>query len=108
MKHALLLGLVIFMLFGMGLDAGAEKDHGPKTIILETPLGVITFPHAEHQAKISDCRACHHQGPEKGKCTGCHGADDNSPMPMKAFHDQCKGCHKDANGPMKCHQCHVK
>jgi hypothetical protein len=108
MKHGLLLGLVIAVLFGAGVNGWAEQDHGPKMITLTTPLGVITFSHAEHQAKISDCNTCHHKGPAKGKCTGCHGADTTSPMPMKAFHDQCKGCHKDANGPMKCRQCHVK
>jgi len=108
MKQALFLGLVGLMLFGVALNCAAEQDTGPQTITLKTPLGVITFPHAEHQAKISDCGACHHMGPEKGKCTNCHGAEGKAPMAMKAFHDQCKGCHKEANGPMKCHQCHVK
>lgn len=108
MKHALFCGLVVAILFGIVANGWAEQNRGPKTITLKTPLGVITFPHAEHQAKISDCNTCHHMGPEKGKCTGCHGAGGKAPMAMKAFHDQCKGCHKDANGPMKCHQCHVK
>ena len=71
-------------------------------------MGAITFSHAKHAEKVADCTACHHKGVDAGTCSSCHGVDSAAPQAKKAFHDQCKGCHKDQGGPTKCKECHVK
>ena len=83
------------------------------------------------------CASCHHvykdgknvwkEGDEVQKCDACHtcvktgkALKDASPEEKKlslynAFHDNCKGCHKDYNtknntkdAPTKCTDCHAK
>lgn len=83
---------------------------GPEKVELnkEGKMGVVAFDHAAHQGKVDDCTKCHHKGTDAGTCTSCHGVDSAAPAAKKAFHDQCKGCHKDMGGPTKCKECHVK
>lgn len=82
------------------------------------------FRHDEHNesAGIEDCYVCHHVYDENGKlvedessedqsCSDCHelARSGNKPALMKAFHANCKGCHKEKKkGPLMCGQCHVK
>ena len=82
------------------------------------------FRHDEHNelAEIEECNACHHVYDENGRlvedessegqrCSDCHEvvAAGRKPPLMKAFHLNCKGCHKVQNsGPTMCGQCHVK
>ena len=82
------------------------------------------FRHDEHNelAKIEECNVCHHVYDENGRlvedessedqrCADCHEleASGRQPALMKAFHTNCKGCHKDQNdGPTMCGQCHVR
>ncbi len=86
----------------------AIASNGPAEIKMSGKMGDVTFTHAQHQSKISDCTECHHKGTETPKCTSCHGAKDGVPKAKKAFHDQCKGCHTKSGGPTKCKECHVK
>jgi len=86
----------------------ANANNGPAEIKMSAKMGDITFTHAQHQSRISECTECHHKGLEIPKCNGCHGVDASAPDAKKAFHDQCKGCHKESGGPTKCKECHVK
>ena len=82
------------------------------------------FRHDEHNevAQIEECNVCHHvyddnnrlvedESSEDQRCSDCHEPADSGGKPalMKAFHANCKGCHKaQKNGPTMCGQCHVK
>ena len=82
------------------------------------------FRHDAHNesAEVEECYICHHVYDENGKlvedessedqsCSDCHelARSGNKPALMKAFHDNCKGCHKEKKkGPAMCGQCHVR
>jgi hypothetical protein len=82
------------------------------------------FKHDEHNelAGIEACYECHHVYDDDGKlvedessedqsCSECHDlqASDGKPALMKAFHANCKGCHREKKkGPIMCGQCHVR
>ncbi len=82
------------------------------------------FRHDEHNesAGIEECYICHHVYDQAGKlvedesseeqnCADCHGLarSGSKPALMKAFHANCKGCHKEKKkGPVICGQCHVR
>ena len=82
------------------------------------------FRHDEHneRAEIEECNECHHVYNDDGKlvedessedqrCSDCHELERSGRKPalMKAFHANCKGCHKEQKkGPLMCGQCHVK
>jgi hypothetical protein len=81
------------------------------------------FAHDAHNDKagIAECVACHHAG-SNGKiaagessegtpCSECHPVEaKNGRTPlMRAFHQQCQGCHKqEGKGPLACAECHPK
>ncbi|MDT8420020.1 MAG: cytochrome c3 family protein [Desulfuromonadales bacterium] len=95
------LAFVASVAVAVAVDAPADD-----VVLKGGKMGAITFSHAKHAA--NDCTTCHHKGVEAGTCTTCHGVDKAAPDAKKAFHDQCKGCHKDNGGPTKCKECHVK
>lgn len=84
----------------------------------------VTFSHAKHYETIA-CTDCHHFY-ENGKnvwdesrganCAACHQlkAEGKKTGLMKAFHDNCVGCHRKTGaegkktGPVICGECHVK
>jgi len=82
------------------------------------------FRHDAHNelAGIEECYICHHVYDENGKpvedessedqsCSECHeiAHSGNKPALMKAFHANCKGCHKEEKkGPLMCGLCHVR
>ncbi|NNL75017.1 MAG: cytochrome c3 family protein [Desulfobacterales bacterium] len=82
------------------------------------------FRHDEHNelAQIEECNQCHHAYNDDGKlledessedrrCSDCHDlkASGGRPALMKAYHLNCKGCHKARkDGPTMCGQCHVR
>ena len=82
------------------------------------------FRHDEHNelAGIDSCSACHHVYDDNGKliedessedqrCSDCHelALSGSKPALMKAFHINCKSCHKARKkGPLMCGQCHVR
>jgi hypothetical protein len=82
------------------------------------------FRHDDHNefAKIEECNGCHHVYDENGRlaedessedqlCSDCHEleASGRQPVLMKAYHTNCKGCHKaQKDGPLMCGQCHVR
>ena len=82
------------------------------------------FRHDEHNelAGIETCNVCHHiyddggqliegESSEDQLCSDCHRLERSGTKPglMKAFHINCKGCHKTRmKGPLMCGQCHVR
>ena len=82
------------------------------------------FKHEAHNeaAGIEECQECHHIYDDDGKlvedessedqgCWECHELRHSNGKPglMKAFHENCKGCHlKEKKGPIMCGQCHVR
>ncbi len=108
MKRLLLLLMVAGLVACMASAVVAEDHIGPKEVVFDTTIGTINFQHIQHQGKISDCTECHHKGIEEGKCTGCHGVEKDIPRLTKAFHGQCKGCHRNSSGPTSCKGCHLK
>jgi len=79
-------------------------------LILESKYGNVELSHQKHSSL--KCQECHHtlkEGEQSPKpCGECHkeGAEVSR---KKAFHDNCKGCHKKmGQGPVKCRECHQK
>jgi hypothetical protein len=81
------------------------------------------FPHEAHNEKagIENCNQCHHvyedgklvedESSEDRRCSDCHGLEGAGRQPglMKAFHLNCKGCHREQKkGPVMCGECHVR
>jgi hypothetical protein len=81
------------------------------------------FRHDDHNetAEIEECNECHHvyengekladESSEDQRCADCHTekAVDNQPGLRRAFHINCKGCHKAQNkGPVMCGECHSR
>jgi hypothetical protein len=81
------------------------------------------FRHDEHNeaAGIDDCSSCHHvyedgelvedESSEDQSCSDCHSQEGNDGQPslIRAFHDNCKGCHlEQEQGPIMCGECHIK
>ncbi len=82
------------------------------------------FEHDEHNelAQIESCNECHHlyddngnlledESSEDQSCSECHklAASGKKLDLKKAFHMNCKGCHRQKKkGPVMCGQCHVR
>ena len=97
----------------INVDAFVKKHRPP-----------VVFHHDEHNdlVEIEECYVCHHVYDENGKlvedessedqsCSDCHelARSGKKPALMKAFHANCKGCHKEKKkGPLMCGQCHVR
>ena len=110
----------------LSIDSHSQEDMVfIENDVFENPRRPRTvFRHDEHNelARIEDCNACHHiyddngslvedESSEDRRCSDCHElvASGRKPPLMKAFHLNCKGCHKaQKNGPTMCGQCHVK
>ncbi len=91
----------------LAVGAVVALAEGPAEVKFETKMGDVTFPHETHQGFVSDCTTCHHKGLEAGTCKDCHDGT-KAPKAKDAFHDLCKGCHKEKNGPTGCKDCHKK
>lgn len=84
----------------------------------ERPAAV--FSHTFHADNLGiDCLECHHiykngenvwDDSSESECAACHKLEaDGKTLPlMKAFHTNCKGCHKKDKGPLTCGECHPK
>lgn len=127
MKIKILLILVLSLsLLTLSIDSNSQEDMAfIENDVFENPRRPrAVFRHDEHNelAQIEECNACHHvyddngrlvddESSEDQRCSDCHElvASGRKPPLMKAFHLNCKGCHKaQNNGPTMCGQCHVK
>ena len=81
------------------------------------------FLHDAHNGKagIENCNECHHvyedgkrvedESSEGQRCSDCHSLENAGRQPglMKAFHLNCKRCHREQKkGPIMCGECHVR
>jgi len=101
----LLIMVVALTLVSFAAMAVVAADNGPAEIKMPASMGEVSFDHAGHQARVTDCTTCHHQG-EGSACKSCHGTTTGIPDTKSIFHTSCKGCHKEQNGPTKCKECH--
>jgi cytochrome c553 len=105
MKKCLILFVALAMVTSAAIVVIAAEN-GPAEIKLPASMGEVTFDHAEHQGRVTDCTTCHHQGAGTA-CRSCHGVNADAPDAKTAFHNKCKTCHKEQNGPTKCKECHT-
>lgn len=115
MKKMILTAMAI-LIATAGLALAAEPPAGPAKVTNYGAKTPVTFDHAKHAKKASDCIACHHNE-AKGvyKCGTCHGAEekDKAPAIKDAMHAKEKGvcyaCHlkADAAQKKKCADCHA-
>jgi hypothetical protein len=120
----MLLFMIVSLLFYVSADC-QEDMRFVNADAFENPQRPPTvFNHEEHneRAEIEECNECHHVYDDEGKlvedessedqfCSDCHEleASGKKLALMKAFHTNCKGCHKEkGNGPVMCGQCHVR
>ena len=115
--------IVTLMIFG---SAYAQED----MVIISSddfdsprrPAAVFRHDYHNETAEIEECNQCHHVYDDDGKleedessedqqCSNCHELKTSGRRLalMKAFHTNCKGCHKEKKkGPLMCGQCHVR
>jgi hypothetical protein len=96
------------------------EGRGPKSIVFETRLGSVTFPHDNHGQYVNgDCAKCHHVKDGKNKaCRACHKrrpeTTEGDPI---SFYDVkmgfCRDCHREqraakeaSKAPVLCKECH--
>ncbi len=86
----------------------------------------VPFPHGRHIESGIACKDCHHvyengknvldetkleEGNQQIRCSACHRANSRPDL-EEAFHEQCRGCHKQflkekkKTGPRFCGECH--
>lgn len=123
MRKTKIVSVVVALVFGLAATV-ALAGSGPEVFTLKAKKGTVTFQHWKHQGRTG-CGECHHyKGPdgkqvidEKGehakKCETCHNKSfPNKKLnkPMKAFHKNCKSCHKQHKVPhgTSCKFCHKK
>jgi hypothetical protein len=118
---------LVFLAFGVLTAADV-----PDEILIENEgytsdkKGPVKFSHKKHSTDYgATCTDCHHQyeggknvwkeGQPVKKCSSCHDpqkSEGNVQKLMTAYHNNCKGCHKehpDKNAPYKkCNDCHQK
>ena len=127
MKKKILFALTVsFFFLAMMINAHSQEDMAfVDNDAFDNPRRPpAVFRHDAHNelAEIEECNVCHHVYDENGRlvedessedqrCSDCHEkkASGRQPALMKAFHANCKGCHKaQKSGPTMCGQCHVR
>lgn len=113
----------------------ASSQEVPDEILIENKVyktdrkGSVRFSHLEHaEGYVEACEDCHHEyqdgrnvwqeGQPVKKCLSCHDPlkrQGNARKLNMAFHNNCKGCHKElareggTDAPYKqCTDCHAK
>ena len=120
----LLAVLSTFSLFIVVVNSQEDMQFIDNDIFGNPQRPPAVFNHDEHNemAQIEDCNQCHHVYDENGdlledessedqSCSDCHELEPSGKKPglMKAFHLNCKECHRQQKkGPLMCGQCHVK
>jgi len=116
--------LLACLIFPVGAHSQEDMQFVNDDAFTKPRRPAAVFRHNVHNelAGIEDCHVCHHVYDENGKlvedessedqrCSECHELErsGNKPALMKAFHTNCKGCHKQQkNGPLMCGQCHIR
>jgi len=110
------LAAVLFVVGVVCFTAFAKQaPDEPFRIMFKNTGGNVLFDHKEHLSESGyglACDDCHHDLEEEGArpapCAKCHNEDsEDAPNRSDALHTQCKGCHNDGGGPVKCAECHA-
>lgn len=108
-----IISVVAMLIMAFSVSGAFASDKGPASVNLDfngKSKHVNNFPHHDHQAKVGDCKTCHHKsdGTTHKACKTCHHDKKGDAPAMKdAMHERCKGCHKKGKkGPTKCNDCH--
>ncbi len=111
---------VVLFVVGVVCYAGfpPEPPEEPIRIYFTSTAGNLLFDHKEHTSEEGygfDCAECHHkweqeEGTKPEACGKCHLVEsekEDVPKRTDSFHQQCKGCHEEAEeGPIDCFECH--
>lgn len=136
MKRTLIAVIVVaaFLTGSLGMVAMAAKTKSgdvKDTFLIKPPWKAKKpapkFTHTDHDKKHKiKCAECHHvykgkknvwkEGDKVQKCFACHkktkdaSAKGGGMTAMKAFHKNCRDCHKKKvkKGPRRCAECHKK
>ncbi len=140
---SLLVGIVATLFLWVSL-LPATPPETPETVVIDSTLWAqqkyenTELSHKKHATDYKiPCADCHHvykdgknvwkEGDETQRCDACHtcvktgkalkeASEEEKKLSLyKAFHDNCKGCHKKYNtekgtkdAPVKCTNCHKK
>jgi len=124
-KGMIIIAGILFLSSIMLLSVHSQEDMAEvdRSAFTNPQRPVAVFKHDVHNqnAEIENCNECHHvyedgklledESSEDQRCADCHGpeAEANKPSLVKAFHSNCKGCHKkQKKGPILCGECHVR
>ncbi|MFC1840113.1 acidic tetraheme cytochrome c3 TmcA [Thermodesulfobacteriota bacterium] len=118
-----LMGIIICVCVSTLVYSGLDENTIDNSAFDNPKRSPSLFNHDYHMEdlEIEECSACHHvyedrelvvdESSEGESCEECHPVepeDKTTPL-MKAFHLNCKGCHKERkSGPVMCGQCHLK
>ncbi len=107
----------------VALSGVLAEEKGKDVIVLKgEKKGDVTLSHKKHTEEYKvKCISCHHKTKKDETpktCSSCHDPKekkDEAIILKKAFHKQCKDCHKKVNKEegkkapaIKCKECHAK
>lgn len=123
-RVSILIAGLISVIFINASGYGEEDSIIDKSKFNNTRRPPSVFNHDFHmmELEIEECSECHHlyedgvlvedESSEGESCSECHPmkpSENQKITLMKAYHLNCKGCHKEEKaGPVMCGQCHVK
>lgn len=106
--------IVCILIFGLSLAGASQID----TLTIDNDYtrkikGSVILSHGKHSTEYGiECSECHHDigdSVDPRPCIDCHTVDSAKILKLKnAFHKNCKDCHKEMGGPIKCNDCHEK
>lgn len=102
--------LMVAAVFTLVASSAFAQRTGPANIQFSGKTqNKINFMHQAHEARVPDCKTCHHMGVGTGTCRDCHGQDSRFPDLQTALHTKCRGCHeeKGISAATNCAYCHV-
>lgn len=121
--YVLLMVIMAALALSPSVYAQQEKIRLEHDIFAKRERPGVEFSHAKHFETI-DCLECHHffvdgknvwDESRETNCAACHKptTQGRTMSLMKALHENCIGCHRNAKGgskttPVMCGECHVK
>ena len=94
-----------------GLAVAGEEKGAALMVLNGGKSGNVPFPHALHQATLSDCQQCHDLFPQQaGSIDGLK--SDGTLKSKQVMNQKCTKCHRklkkagQKTGPVSCKKCH--
>jgi cytochrome c-type protein NrfB len=107
MKAKLMIPLVVSLSFFVLFKITVGQNKGAADMMLQGGKpGDVPFAHHLHQSNLGNCDLCHNLFPQaKGSIDKLKA---EGKLKKKEVMDQCRDCHKEKQGPIKCSECHKK